>query len=565
MQKGNATASFGPKRKKSRCGTLPTRQQRQGRKPKLRPGPTSERKDQVAPAKRKPTNAATTSTKKKAKHSRQQVRKQYKSGGEWDFEKVLKLAQDYSKGQYCEVPTVISDDSSPSALLHAVASEFPKVVSFLNETEIPVDILLDAGRKARIYRNLPLTQRSFEVPLTATCTPLLTRKSQRDLQEAIMYEGPFLLVTAMVVGLENAYAADFKENFEKVLDSLECVLDKSAKGSESLRASNFGIGEQGPGSVIKLGKRAVASVKGTVEEEFQKDLHAELGNMFMDAVRERMREYYKVPAPDGYRSWHERYSEVAGALKTIKNSLQHNPNQSAEIEIPEELVGSYEPKSKEEDFVNRSGNVNQQSATGNDCESTHRPTDTAKSSSGKGLEREVSKNRLGSTSESSADGGRQDQPRRPVCELVRRLLDGDISVPEFEARRLVLNTLLYKFGSNSSYGRHNDKSWQMISPNEVHLTELSSGEILPTAEEMIVVTTCLCTDGTQGHTILEHFRDKSKKAVSTVKTGNNCIHIQSPGANAPCYEHSSKRSENPNQRVKEKRRGKRQSWQGRNW
>ena len=111
--------------------------------------------------------------------------------------------------------------------------------------------------------------------------------------------------------------------------------------------------------------------------------------------------------------------------------------------------------------------------------------------------------------------------------------------PKYEAVDLETYLLIVKMGIGASYGPHRDGNHTLLSKHVTHRKELHNGIQLPTAKEMVVCTTCLCTNDSKGMTDLHHYRGgkpsdrggKQGKRVSNITVGSCHSHNQSPGAN----------------------------------
>ena len=103
--------------------------------------------------------------------------------------------------------------------------------------------------------------------------------------------------------------------------------------------------------------------------------------------------------------------------------------------------------------------------------------------------------------------------------------------------RFKCNIMITKCGNEASYGKHQDSSWILNSESLRFPTKLTDGSRLPTGSEMLVPTIVLARTGYTVQTKLSHSRRGVE--LSSITTGNNSAHVQSPGCQSYGIEHSS--------------------------
>ena len=102
------------------------------------------------------------------------------------------------------------------------------------------------------------------------------------------------------------------------------------------------------------------------------------------------------------------------------------------------------------------------------------------------------------------------------------------------------NAAICKAGFDSTYGPHQDKqasnSSEMTRP-----TKLKNGTVLPTRDQMIVVTFCHGIPGSKCNTKVEHYSNNKKAGhpSSQIVTDDNSGHLQLPGTQFGMFYHNS--------------------------
>jgi hypothetical protein len=409
---------------------------------------------------------------------------------------------------------VLSDNTTNPHLLYAVSVAYPRVARFLQKTGLPYDILFDSGREARRLSNLPVLPSGKPVGLKSSCTPLLTPKKQTELKNILKGRAPnFLVVSPMVVDVANCYTPEYKEAILQVMDSVPFVTDRGGSGTSLLRASFLrktekADKEQDPRKdpCVKLGAHFLRSTAAEACEVPLFGIHTELTRLFQDATREALSEIVGRHQPVGYVGWEKRYQDRADIIHSFYSDR-------LDLEAALEKLKGAPPRI----LAPTDATVFKETAG------------TPVSDPNRRVTRQASK--MGDESSSKST----EWSSRVKNEIDKYTTDP----PKYEAVDFETNLLIVKMGIGASYGPHRDGNHTLLSKHVTQRKELHNGIQLPTAKEMVVCTTCLCTNDCKSMTELHHYRGgkpsdrggKQGKRVSNITVGSCHSHNQSPGSN----------------------------------
>lgn len=458
------------------------------------------------------------------------------------------------------VPRLISKEESASLLLMAASAAYPQVVRAMRTWGLQMDELLCSGGYARQLMGLDpfvsgkTTNRTI---MEANCTPLVAKRQEKEVYSALSRDECFFIAAPMVVDIKNAYSSDFHKAYEKTLDRLSYDRCGSNAGSSNLRASFKQENESEEGPLVRVGQhfiQAVPAEKGA--EEALMDLHSEFSNLFADATREEMRSFLQLPEPEGYIGWREFYSQRVEAIKNITAEASTEEerhyglealrvlgdrNMNVDMGVYEESLydgpvsGNHnEPKKRKRSTIPLDGGSNIVLDGSKEKDMPTTPQHGVRRS-----KRFVTPSPMGVAVRKRSAGRMIPVHEKKKRELFEAAFRKSLVPAKYDSLVFRCGLHLYKIGNAAAYGRHRDISFILNSPSQRKARRLNNGMRLPTSEEMVVTTTCICSEDFVGYTSLQHWLGKEQ--LSNIKTYGCHIHHQGPFTNSGDYEHSSER------------------------
>ena len=223
----------------------------------------------------------------------------------------------------------------------ACSMAYPMVGAFIAEQKLPLEVLLESGRKAAEELNCQYDARTMQCNIEVKCSPLLTRVSKEQLRCLLKDNQPFQVVAPMVLVIDNAHTEDFKTKVLKVIDELPHTESRSGSNRSNLRACI--IREKGRENdetpIFKLGDNSIRSVPASELETLLINMHTELMNMFQDASREKQWELLGLKPPKGYVSWRTVYTAAAEEIKSGNNVTKTRNQKRSKWDDLTNLVG----------------------------------------------------------------------------------------------------------------------------------------------------------------------------------------------------------------------------------
>ena len=477
----------------------------------------------------------------------------------WD--KVLLQYLDKDSIKVSMPRRVISDDVAPSLLKYSISIAYPLVTDFINQTDIPIDVLLAAGRMGRAKLNLDILFSNNLGNVVATCTPLLSQKSIDLLLRALLTNEPYLVAAAMVADIKDAYSPEFKAAYLDVMDREAWCLEQRNSKQGNYRCSYLSC-QKDEKPVIKLGTYAIVGVPAEELEAILFHIHTELANMYTSATRETMRRILGISDPDNYVSWETHYDNVASLIKEHRRSTPSRMRQ-----ISSQLAKIHRENEKSvtgilEEFKHVLSRVDNAAIPAMDktaVKANHgAPSNSAKRRSDRKKQAVIPAtdnttdkvNHAAPSNSAKRTSEKKNNKHLKSMGLYHAISDNvkddlifncDDCLPYNGTVQIIKN------GEDASYAPHKDASYILNSRSHKAYNVLGNGKRLPTIDEMAVFTSCLCTDGYQGYTSLRHTDTRTAETLTDIKIYESHVHIQSPYCQSGDYKHQSNhvRSEEP--------------------